>query len=106
MKTALKILGLLALWSTVVGMIIFIDPALVADVGLPNAYLPFFVAIFSAIFFTSLVFLRSKWVALIITALLVLTVVLSMMRLMYWFVALAIILLILSVCYIHFSERK
>lgn len=104
MKWIFKILGLLAVWSIPVGIVVFVDPALIKDVLIPGSYLPFLVAIFFAVLYTSLIiFKKRKWLALIVAVLLTLSLILSILSMLYWFVILAIVLLLLSVCYIHFS---
>lgn len=104
MKIVLKLLGLLALWSLVAGIVILVDPVLLRDILVPGAYLPFLVILFGALWYTSALIFKKAGLSLLVALLLILTVVLSIMQLLFWFVALGIVLLLGVLCYIHFSQ--
>lgn len=48
-------------WTTFVLMISFIEPALIKDILIPDFYLPFFINLFLALFFTlAIIFVNSR----------------------------------------------
>jgi hypothetical protein len=104
MKILLKLLALLALWSLVAGVIVLVDPALLRDVLFPGLYLPFLVILFVAVWYTAALVFKKIGLSLLVSLLLILTVVLSIMQLLFWFVGLGIVLLLGVICYIHFSQ--
>lgn len=60
-------------WLLLIGVIVFVDPEVIADTPLPNTYLMFFVLLFLAVFFLVSLLLensrRGFLVALLITIL-------------------------------------
>src|SRR5688572_9198475 len=104
MQWILKVLGLLGLWSIVVGIIVLVDPLLVRDVGIPGLYLPLLVALFFALWYSALLIFHKGSIAILIASLITLSVILSILHLMFWFVGIGIVLLLSVICYIHFSQ--
>lgn len=106
MKLVLKALGVISLWSIVIGIVIFVDPSLLRDILIPGLYLPFVFAVFVALGYTILVITHSFWLSLVVAALICLAIVLSIMQMLFWFVGLGIFVLLSVVCYIYFSQLK
>ena len=106
MKLILKLLGATSLWSLVVGTVFLVDPVVMQNILIPDIYLPFVVSVFLAVGYTVLLITRSFWLGFIFATLTSLTIILSILKLMYWFVWLGIILFLSTICYIHFSQLK
>jgi len=97
MQTVMKILGMLVLWSLVVGMIVLVDPILVRDIGWERSYLPMVGLFGLAIVYTVGWLSKSLIKGLIIAGLGVVTWYLAINQLLYWFVGMGILVVVLVV---------
>lgn len=101
MGKILKILCILALWTFVGYIIVAIDPESVRDVGMEGAYLPFFVPLVIALWYTLSLIVASSIVSLVITTLLILALALTMMGIMNIFLGFVIVSIIVFILYVQ-----
>lgn len=107
MKWIPKLISLILLWGAVAATIVYIDPELLKDIIIPDAYLPFLLLLTIAIWYTLAIFIKSAWKSLVMTMTLILTIVLSMLQIMH--VGLAIVILLtlgIESWYIYTSHEK
>lgn len=102
MHNAPKLLTILVLWSSVAYMVLFIDPMLLKDVGLPGFYLPFVGMITLASWYTMAVFAKRGWGAMVVAIVILAVLLLSIMKLMYPLLAIALIAVAGFVMYLTF----
>lgn len=106
MKIILKLLGLVSLWSLLAGMVIYVDPALVADVLWEKSYLPFMIILYVTLWYSLAMVVRKVWLAMVTALIVTLAVGLSIAQLLYWFVVVGIAVLLFVVYYLYFSRLK
>ena len=102
MKWIPRIFGLVALWGAVGATIMYIEPSLLRDVVIPGSYLPFFVLVTAAVWYSLALMtksgLKSLWLSLTIVG----GLVLSMLKLMHWGLMIALLLtLVIESWYIY-----
>ena len=99
MKWIPRILSLVFLWGAVAGVVLYVEPELLKDIIIPGSYLPFFVLLGIALWYS----IRSFWIAITITF----GIVLSSMQLMHWGLALTLLLtLVMESWYIYHRHEK
>ena len=99
MKWIPRILSRVFLWGAVAGVVVYVEPELLRDIIIPGSYLPFFVLLEIALWHTT----QSFWIATTI----VLGVILSIMQLMHWGLAVALLLtLVIESWYIYLRHEK
>lgn len=80
MKLILRVVTLVALWAFVAVSVIYVDPALIRDVGVPGLYLPMLLSIWIALVYTMSWIMGLSWIAIgvgsIITTILALLLIL------------------------------
>ncbi len=77
MKLILKILTFIALWTLVVIIVIYVDPVLIRDMGIPGLYLPMIVPLWIALVYTLSWIVGIGWVATLVGT--VVTTILAIM---------------------------
>ncbi len=77
MKLILKILTFIALWTLVVIIVIYVDPVLIRDTGIPGLYLPMIVPLWIALVYTLSWIVGIGWVATLVGT--VVTTILAIM---------------------------
>jgi hypothetical protein len=91
-------------WGSVVYMVIYIDPAIVRDIGFEGLYLPF-ITLFTLSFWYTIVTVTSSWkLATALSILTGLALILSIIKLMNWFTMVALILLMGFTLYLHMKR--
>lgn len=102
-----KIISLLCLWGSVVAVVLYIEPSLLRDVIIPGSYLPFYLLLSLALWYTLTLLLRSVRYGLMITATILVTLILSMLKLMHWGLGLTLALtLVIESWYIYRNEKN
>ena len=89
------------LWGAVAYIVIYVEPESIRDIGIEGMYLPFVAIVTIAIWYTVMMVAQSWMFSLTVSALLGLTLTLSILRLMSWFTLLIISLLIGFSLYLH-----
>lgn len=84
--------SLLTLWGAVASVIVFVEPELLKDIFLPGVYLPFWMLIGFALWYTLAIVCRSIVKGLVVTATVLGGLILSMLGLMHWGLAAVLIL--------------
>ena len=79
-----KILSLLFLWGMIASTVLFVDPALLRDVGIPGTYLPFFGLLLLTVWYTLALVLHSAGKSLLLSVTIILGLVLTTLKLMHW----------------------
>ncbi|MFH2019470.1 MAG: hypothetical protein ABII80_02555 [bacterium] len=106
MKVILKIISLLLLWGAVVGVVLYVDPASLRDIGIEGVYLPFLGLFALVIFYTLLTITRSWKKSGVITLLLELLLASSIFRVATWFLVGVIILAIMAVLLVKKESKE
>lgn len=95
------------MWGAVAYIIVRVDPILLKDVLVPGMYLPFFGLVGIALWYTIALFIRSFWQSLLLTVTILLALVLSTLQLMFWGLALVLLLtLVIESWYIYTRHEK
>jgi hypothetical protein len=88
-------------------IILRVEPVLLKDIVIPGMYLPFFGLVTITLWYTIALFVRSLGKSLLLTMTLVAAMVLSMLQLMFWGLALVLLLTLVSESwYIYKSHEK
>ena len=90
------------LWGVVAYIVLFVDPSLIKDVGVPGLYLPFLLSVGVASWYTFALLSKRGWGALVLTLLVVLSLFLAIVRLMYPLLAIGLLLLSGFIVYLTF----
>ena len=107
MKWIPKILSLVFLWGAVASVVVFIDPAMLKDVLIPGTYLPFFILITIALWYTLAILTKSILASLVITLTIVAGIILTMLGLMHWGLAATLLLtLVMESWYTYHRHEK
>jgi hypothetical protein len=107
MKWIPKIISLIFLWGSVAYIILYVDPDLLKDILIPGLYLPFFVMLTIALWYTIALLTKSAGKSLLITITLVGAIMLTTLKLMFAGLALVILLTLgIESWYIYKSHEK
>lgn len=99
MKWIPRIMAILLLWGSLGATIIYVEPALIRDLIIPGSYLPFFIILHIALWYT----IKNFWIA----STLLLGIILSTMQLMHWGLVIALLLtLVMESVYIYHRHEK
>ena len=102
-----KLISLIFLWSAVAAIVVFVEPSLLRDILIPGGYLPFFVILTLALWYTLALVARSAVYGLLLCLTIVLGVILSMLQLMHIGLAGALILtLVIESWYTYHRYEK
>lgn len=97
----------MCLWGAVAYIIVRVEPNLIKDIWIPGLYLPFFVIVSVALWYTIALFVHSFWQSLLLTMTIVLSLILSTLQLMFWGLALVLLLtLVIESWYIYSNHEK
>ena len=100
-------MSLFFLWGAVAYIIMYVEPALLKDILIPGMYLPFFGLFTIALWYTIALFVRSLGKSLLLTMTIVAALILSTLQLMFWGLALVLLLTLVSESwYIYSSHEK
>lgn len=95
------------LWGAILLVVIYVEPELLKDVLIPESYLPFYLLLIIALWYTIAIFVRRVFASLILTITMVAGLVFSMLGLMHIGLALVILLtLVIESVYIYRSYEK
>lgn len=107
MKWFLRIFGLLLLWGVVVAIVVMVDPELLRDVLIPYSYLPFYLALSLALWYSLLLVVGSIFLSFVMMITLVVALILSSLKLMYPGLAITLLLtLVIESWYIYRRHEK
>ncbi len=94
-----KVLSLVTLWGAVGAVVVLVEPELIRDILIPGAYLPFFLLLWIAIWYSTR--------RLLITTTIMAGIILSTLKLMHWGLAVVLLLtLVIESWYIYVRHEK
>ncbi len=100
-------MSLACLWGAVAYIIMYVEPALLKDILIPGLYLPFMAIVTIAVWYTIALFIHSFGKSLLLTMTLIVALILSTLQLMFWGLALVLLLTLgIESWYIYSSHEK
>lgn len=101
-----KIISLLLLWGLVAGVIVYVDPQSIRDIGVEGLYLPLLIAVLLAVWYSMTLLTRSGWVGLVSALLVDLALVLLIIKVFNMLTGVAILSLIVSMSYFAINRNS
>lgn len=96
MKYLPKMIAVTLMWGVVLGIIFYVDPALVKDVVVPGVYLPLVLSVAVSCWYSILLVTKSLKSASLVTIVIVIAMVTSLLRYMNVLVGVALVGMIVS----------
>jgi hypothetical protein len=107
MKWIPKIASLIVLWGAIGWVVIYIEPQLLKDIFIPGMYIPFYLLLLLAIWYSVSLIMRKILASFIFSIIIVGSLMLSMYKIMHIGLAIVILLtLVIESVYIYRHNEK
>lgn len=107
MRSLPKLISLIFLWGAVAFVVVYVEPGLLKDILIPGSYLPFFLLLSLALWYSTTWLARSVFYGMLLSLTILTGIILSMLQLMHWGLAIALALtLVIESWYIYRSYEK
>lgn len=100
-----RILSLLVLWGSLGAMVVYIDPAIVKNIGIRGAYLPFWGLTGITLWYTMVIISRTIIKSLILTLTIMLGMILSFLGIMHWGLLIVLLLTLAIESWYMYKKR-